>query len=76
MVIFMHTIDGTNLYLYIFMSRTLTFSAAVLQASANCRRTVSELVMNLLSYATFEDVRAMVLMFQVLDLMPFWMVIS
>ena len=64
---------------YVFIAScqasTLAFSAAVLQASASYRRTVTVLVMNLLSYATLEDVRAMVLMFQVfLDFMPFRMV--
>lgn len=74
---FILSVDGTNVYLYFFMSRMLAFIAAVLQATANYRRTVTALVMNFLSYATFEEVRAMVLMFQIfLDFMPFRMINS
>jgi len=46
MTIFIDSVDGTNVYLYFFMSRTLASSAAVLQASADFRRTVTVLVIN------------------------------
>jgi len=52
MAIFIYYVDGKKVYLYFFMSRTLASSAAVLQASAIFRRTVTVLAMNFLSYAT------------------------